>query len=63
MLRYRIGATGQNNQLAENITGLAFAQPNPNTITITVTARTNGLDPITKQYRFYTLIESVTLRN
>lgn len=63
VLRYRIGATGQNNPLAENITSHAFSQPDPKTITITLTARTSSPDPITKQYRYYTLTESVNLRN
>jgi prepilin-type N-terminal cleavage/methylation domain-containing protein len=63
VLRYRIGTTGQNNPLAENITSHAFSQPDPKTITITLTARTSSPDPITKQYRYYTLTESVNLRN
>jgi prepilin-type N-terminal cleavage/methylation domain-containing protein len=63
VLRYRIGATGQNNPLAENITSHAFSQPDPKTITITLTARTSSPDPTTKQYRYYTLTESVNLRN
>jgi prepilin-type N-terminal cleavage/methylation domain-containing protein len=63
VLRYRIGATGQNNPLTENITNHSFSQPAPGTITITLTAKTYGLDPNTKQYRYYTLTESVRLRN
>jgi len=63
VLRYRIGATGQPNPLAENITSHAFSQPNPGTITITLTARTSSPDPITRQYRDYTLTETVKLRN
>jgi prepilin-type N-terminal cleavage/methylation domain-containing protein len=63
ILRYRIGATGQNNPLAENITSHSFSQPSARTLTITLSSRTSGLDPITKQYRYYTLTESVRLRN
>jgi prepilin-type N-terminal cleavage/methylation domain-containing protein len=63
VLRYRIGAAGDNNPLAENITSQSFSQPNPNTIRITLTARTRGLDPNIKQYRYYTLTEDVTIRN
>jgi prepilin-type N-terminal cleavage/methylation domain-containing protein len=62
-LRYRIGATGDFNQLSENITNLSFSQPDLNTITINLTARTNGLDPIKKQYRTYTLAQTVRRRN
>jgi type IV pilus assembly protein PilW len=63
VLRYRIGATGQNNPLAENIASHAFSQPDPNTITISLTARTSTIDPRTKQYRYYTLTENMRLRN
>jgi prepilin-type N-terminal cleavage/methylation domain-containing protein len=63
VLRYRIGATGANNPLAENITGHSFSQPNPNTISITLTARTRSIDPNTKQYLYYTLTENVRIRN
>jgi prepilin-type N-terminal cleavage/methylation domain-containing protein len=61
ILRYRIGAYV--NQLAENITTHSFSQPNPNTIRITLTGQTRGPDPVTKQYRTYTLAEDVTIRN
>jgi prepilin-type N-terminal cleavage/methylation domain-containing protein len=63
VLRYRIGATGTNNPLAENITLHSFQLSPPNTITITLTARTVGKDPITKQFREYTLTEDVRRRN
>jgi prepilin-type N-terminal cleavage/methylation domain-containing protein len=63
VLRYRIGATGGNNPLAENITSHSFSQPNPNTIRITLTARTRNVDPNIKQYRYYILTENVRLRN
>jgi prepilin-type N-terminal cleavage/methylation domain-containing protein len=63
VLRYRIGATGTNNPLAENITTNSFQLSSPNTITITLTSRTVGKDPITKQYREYTLTEDVRRRN
>lgn len=63
VLRYRIGATGDKNPIAENITTHSFSQPNPNTIRITLTGQTRGPDPITKQYRTYTLTEDVTIRN
>jgi prepilin-type N-terminal cleavage/methylation domain-containing protein len=63
ILRYRIGATGANNPLAENIAGHSFSQPNPNTISITLTARTRSIDPNTKQYHYYTLTENVRIRN
>jgi prepilin-type N-terminal cleavage/methylation domain-containing protein len=63
VLRYRIGATGDRNPLAENITTHSFSQPSPNTIRITLTSQTRGSDPITKQYRTYTLTEEVTIRN
>jgi prepilin-type N-terminal cleavage/methylation domain-containing protein len=63
VLRYRIGATGTNNPLAENITSYSFSQPSPNTLRITLTARTSSIDPNTKQYRYYTLTEDVSIRN
>jgi prepilin-type N-terminal cleavage/methylation domain-containing protein len=63
VLRYRIGNTGQNNPLAENITALSFAQPDPTTISISVTARTQNIDPRTKNYRSYTLTETVRRRD
>ena len=63
ILRYRIGATGDNNPLAENITYLRFLQPDPNSITIELTARTKDIDPIKKQYRYYNLSETVRRRN
>jgi prepilin-type N-terminal cleavage/methylation domain-containing protein len=63
VLRYRIGATGNNNPLAENITAHSFQLSPPNMITITLTARTFSKDPITKQYREYTLTEDVRRRN
>jgi prepilin-type N-terminal cleavage/methylation domain-containing protein len=63
VLRYRIGATGTNNPLAENITSHSFSQPSPNTLRITLTARTSSTDPNTKQYRYYTLTEDVSIRN
>jgi len=63
VLRYRIGATGTNNPLAENITSHSFSQPSPNTLRITLTARTSSIDPNTKQYRYYTLTEDVSIRN
>jgi prepilin-type N-terminal cleavage/methylation domain-containing protein len=62
-LRYRIGATGDFNQLSENITNLSFSQPDLNTITINLTARTKAIDPIKKQYRTYTLTQTVRRRN
>ena len=63
VLRYRIGATGANNPLAENISSHSFQLSPPNIITITLTTRTVGIDPITKQYRYYTLTENVRRRN
>jgi prepilin-type N-terminal cleavage/methylation domain-containing protein len=63
VLRYRIGATGAKNPLAENITSHSFSQPSPNTLRITLTARTKSIDPNTKQYRYYTLTEDVSIRN
>lgn len=64
VLRYRIGDTGANkNPLAENITLHSFQLSPPNIITITLTARTVSKDPITKQYREYTLTEDVRRRN
>jgi prepilin-type N-terminal cleavage/methylation domain-containing protein len=63
VLRYRIGATGANNPLAENITLHSFQLSPPNTITVTLTARTVGKDPITQQFREYTLSEDVRRRN
>jgi prepilin-type N-terminal cleavage/methylation domain-containing protein len=63
VLRYRIGATGQNNPLTDNITALSFAQPDLTTISITLTARTQNIDPRTKNYRSYTLNETVRKRN
>jgi len=63
VLRYRIGTTGANNPLAENISSHSFSQPSANTLRITLTARTSSLDPNTKQYRYYTLTEDVSIRN
>jgi prepilin-type N-terminal cleavage/methylation domain-containing protein len=63
VLRYRIGATGNNDPLAENITSLSFALPTPTTTTISLTARTKSVDPATNQYRYYTLTETVRKRN
>jgi prepilin-type N-terminal cleavage/methylation domain-containing protein len=63
VLRYRIGTTGSNNPLAENIPSHSFSQPSPNTLRITLTARTSSTDPNTKQYRYYTLTEDVRIRN
>jgi prepilin-type N-terminal cleavage/methylation domain-containing protein len=64
VLRYRIGDTGNRNPLAENITTHSFSQPNPtDPIRITLTGRTRVPDPVTKQYRTYTLTEEVTIRN
>jgi prepilin-type N-terminal cleavage/methylation domain-containing protein len=63
VLRYRIGAAGDQNPLAENILNHSFSRPSPNTIGITLTGQTRAPDPITKQYRTYTLTEEVTIRN
>jgi prepilin-type N-terminal cleavage/methylation domain-containing protein len=63
VLRYRIGATGSNDPLAENITSLSFALPTPTSITISLTARTKSIDPTTNQYRYYSLTETVRKRN
>jgi type IV pilus assembly protein PilW len=67
VLRYRIGATGDRQPLAENIMSHSFSQPflatNPSIFRITLTARTNSIDPNTKQYREYTLTEDVSIRN
>jgi prepilin-type N-terminal cleavage/methylation domain-containing protein len=62
ILRYRIGAAGNNNPLAENITSHFFTLSDPN-ITISLTARTRNIDPIKKQYRSYTFTEIVRRRN
>jgi prepilin-type N-terminal cleavage/methylation domain-containing protein len=63
ILRYRIGAAGANNPLAENINSHSFTLPDSNTILITLTARTRSIDPTTKQHRFYTITENVRTRN
>jgi prepilin-type N-terminal cleavage/methylation domain-containing protein len=64
VLRYRIGGTAANNNpLAENITSHSFTLPNATAITITLTARTPHIDPIKKQYRYYTLTENIRMRN
>jgi hypothetical protein len=63
VLRYRIGTTGNNNPLAENITSLLFQLSAPNMITISVTARTVSKDPVSNQYRQYTLTEDIRRRN
>jgi Tfp pilus assembly protein PilW len=63
VLRYRIGATGSNNPLAENIKLHSFQLSPPNIITVTLTARTVGKDPITKQYREFTITEDISRRN
>jgi hypothetical protein len=63
ILKYRIGATGNNNPLAENTNSHSFTLPDPNTIRVTLTARTRSINPTTKQYRFYTITEDVRTRN
>jgi hypothetical protein len=63
VLRYRVGATGANEPLAEHITALAFALPNATTMTVTLTARTKAVDPTTNQYKYYTLTETIRRRN
>jgi prepilin-type N-terminal cleavage/methylation domain-containing protein len=63
VLRYRIGATGANNPLTENIMSHSFQIVAPNTISVSLTAQTIGKDPITQQYRQYTLTEEVRRRN
>jgi prepilin-type N-terminal cleavage/methylation domain-containing protein len=64
VLRYRIGTTAAaSNPLSENITSHSFSQPGPNILRITLTARTSSIDPNTKQYRYYTLTEDVSIRN
>jgi hypothetical protein len=62
-VRYRVGATGENDPLAEHITALAFALPTATTMTVTLTARTKSLDPTTHQYKYYTLTETIRRRN
>jgi len=66
ILRYRIGANGNKNPLAENIDSHSFENslpPNSNIVTIKVKARTTSLDPITKQPKYYELTEEVRRRN
>jgi len=63
ILRYRVGATGDNDPLAENITEIEFLLPNATTMTITLKARTSAVDPTTNQYRYYTLSETIRRRN
>jgi hypothetical protein len=66
ILRYRIGSTGDNNPLTENITSHSFSPDdpaNPKVITITLKARTRSIDPNIKQYHYYTLTEDVRIRN
>jgi prepilin-type N-terminal cleavage/methylation domain-containing protein len=65
VLAYRIGATGANNPLSDNITALSF-QPDPadpQTINISLTARTQNIDPLIKDDRTFTLTEAVRRRN
>ena len=64
VLRFRIGTIdAASNPLSENIASHRFSQPDPNTVRITLTARTSNIDPNTKQYRYYTLTEDVSIRN
>jgi Tfp pilus assembly protein PilW len=63
VLRYRIGAGGANQPLAENISAHSFTQPDANTITIALTGRTRALDPRSGEYRHYTITETVRRRN
>jgi prepilin-type N-terminal cleavage/methylation domain-containing protein len=63
LLRYRLGATGADEPLAEQIMSHAFTQVNASTFTLTLTARTKALDPATKQYRTYVMAETVRRRN
>jgi prepilin-type N-terminal cleavage/methylation domain-containing protein len=63
ILRYRIGAAGDNNPLVENINSHSFALLDPNTVRVTLTARTRAIDPTTNQYRLYTISEDVRTRN
>jgi prepilin-type N-terminal cleavage/methylation domain-containing protein len=65
VLSYRIGVTGANNPLSDNITALSF-QPDPadpKTIKISLKARTQNIDPLIKDHRTYTLTEAVRRRN
>jgi prepilin-type N-terminal cleavage/methylation domain-containing protein len=63
ILRYRIGTTGNNNPLAENISSLSFSPLPPNIINITLTSRTRNIDPNTKKHHYYNLTENVRVRN
>jgi prepilin-type N-terminal cleavage/methylation domain-containing protein len=64
VLRYRIGATGNRYPLAENIENHSFSQPTPtDPLRIALEGRTRARDPVTKEYRYYKLIEEVSIRN
>ena len=63
VLGYRLGSTADHTPLADHITALTFALPDPETVTVTLTARTQGLDPRSGELRTYTLTETVRRRN
>jgi hypothetical protein len=61
-LGYQRGG-GAYNPIAENITNLAFSQPDSTSITIALTGRTSNPDPHTGRYNSYSLTDTVMKRN
>src|SRR5205807_8113239 len=61
-LGYQRGS-GVYNPIADNITSLAFSQPNSNSVTIALNGRTSNPDPHTGLYNSYNLTDTVWKRN
>jgi len=61
-LGYQRGS-GVYNPIADNITSLAFSQPNSNSVTIALNGRTSNPDPHTGLYNSYNLTDTVRKRN
>lgn len=61
-LGYRRGSGGYN-PIAENITNLAFSQPDSTSITIALTGKTGNPDPHTGLYSSYSMTDTVRKRN
>ncbi len=61
-LGYRRGSGGYN-PIAENITNLAFSQPDSTSVTIALTGRTSNPDPYTGLSNSYSMTDTVRKRN
>jgi hypothetical protein len=61
-LGYQRGNGGYT-RIADNITALTFSQPDTASITIALTGRSSNPDPLTGQYNWYSLTDTVRRRN